>query len=66
MTRIMHLKTQHRDRSSAPMKPVTMQNVLAIRTPPDAPMTTTRQGESELLDRIRTWINEGGGGGDVQ
>jgi hypothetical protein len=66
MTRIMHLTTPHRDRGSAPVKPVTMQNVLAIGSPLDAPMTKPRHAELELLDRVRIWINEGGGGGDVQ
>jgi hypothetical protein len=40
--------------------------VLAIGTPTEAPMTKARHAELELLDRVRIWINEGGGGGDVQ
>lgn len=66
MTKIMHLQASHRDRSSAPVKPLTMPNVLAIGAPADAPTTKARPAELELLDRIRIWINEGGGGGDVQ
>jgi hypothetical protein len=66
MTKIMHLPTPQRDRGSAPMKPVAMQNVVAIRTLRRVPMIRARQAELELLDRIRIWINEGGGGGDVQ
>jgi hypothetical protein len=66
MTKIMHLPTPYRDRGPAPVRPVTMQNVLAIGTPTEAPMTKARHAELELLDRVRIWINEGGGGGDVQ
>lgn len=66
MRKIVHLPTPRRDPGSEPTKPVAMQNVIAIRTLPDAPMTAARQTELDLLDRIRIWINEGGGGADVQ
>ena len=66
MAKIMHLQTSHRDCGSAPLKPVTMPNVLAIGAPADAPVTKARHAQLELLDRVQIWINEGGGGGDVQ
>jgi hypothetical protein len=43
-----------------------MPNVLAIGAPADAPVTKARHAQLELLDRVQIWINEGGGGGDVQ
>jgi hypothetical protein len=65
MTKIIPLPASRRDCGPA-VTPITVQNVVAIGTPSDVPITRVRNVELELLDRIRIWINEGGGGGDVQ
>ncbi len=66
MTRTMPLPMPRRNLALAPMKPVARPNVVTTATFQWDPMTRTYHPESELLDRIRVWVNEGGSGGDIQ
>ncbi len=66
MTKIMHLPAPQRNITLVPMNPAGRQNVVAIRTFQRDPMRRAYHPESELLDRIQVWINEGGRGGDIQ
>lgn len=66
MTKIIHLRTPQRNCTSASINPVTKQNVVAISTAQRVPVPKAYLAESGLLDRIRVWIDEGGGGGDIQ
>jgi hypothetical protein len=66
MRKIVHLPTPRRHPGSEPTKPVAMQNVMAVRTRPDASIATARCANAELLDRIGAWSNERGEGEDTQ